>query len=214
MKTVISASILGADLLRLGEIPPMLEASGIEMLHYDVMDGVFVESITYGTHILAALDKISDIFMDVHLMTVNPITLIDGFADAGADMITFHVESHSDPLAVIEKIKSRGLRAGISLKPATPADALLPFFDAADMFLIMTVEPGKGGQSFMADMLPKIRFLREKGYTGDIQVDGGITDETAPLCLNEGANILVAGTYLFRAADMKHAAELLMPQAN
>lgn len=209
MKITLSASILGTDMLSLGKIPPMLEDSGVEMLHYDVMDGVFVESITYGPHILSALNKISDIFMDVHLMTINPITLIDGFADAGADMITFHLESESEPFDTIRKIKERGIRAGISIKPKTPADVLLPFFDVADMFLIMTVEPGKGGQSFMADMIPKIRFLRENGYKGDIQVDGGINDKTAPLCTEAGANILVAGTYLFQAENIKAAADLL-----
>lgn len=209
MKTIVSASVLGADLLCFGKIPAQLEACGIEMLHYDVMDGVFVKSITYGAQILSAMNAVSDIFMDVHLMTVNPINLIDDFADAGADMITFHVESESNPAETVRKIKSRGLRAGVSVKPATPPEALLPFLNTADMLLIMTVEPGKGGQSFMADMLPKIRFLREKGFTGDIQVDGGITDKTAPRCVEAGANTLVAGTYLFRADDMKKAADLL-----
>lgn len=211
MKNTVSASILSADMLRLGEEVKKLEKSGIEMLHFDVMDGVFVPNISYGLPVLSAIDCITDMPLDVHLMITDPLKYVKRFAESGADIITFHLESESDAGETIAAIREAGARVGISIKPATPAEAVYEYLPLVDMVLVMTVEPGFGGQSFMADMVEKIKLIRERadelGLSVDIQVDGGIDADTAPTVKKAGANVLVSGSYLFRAENMAEAAD-------
>lgn len=210
MKTIVSASILSADVCRLGEELDRIKSSGCDHVHFDVMDGVFVNNISYGIPMLAGVRKRTDMFIDVHLMIIDPAKYIKAFAENGADMISFHLESDSDPQKTLDEIHSYGKKAGIAIKPATPVSEVLPFVKSADMVLVMTVEPGFGGQGFIYDTLDKIREL--KAYIDEncpgthIQVDGGINAETAALVREAGADILVAGSYLFKAADMAAAA--------
>ncbi len=182
------------------------------MLHIDVMDGHFVPNITLGAPIVSSLRKCTDIVFDVHLMISDPMKYIPDFAKAGADIITFHLESDCDARKTVELIKSLGVKAGISLKPATPPEAVFELLEELDMVLVMTVEPGFGGQSFMENQIPKIEAIRKEcerlGLSTDIQVDGGITDKTAPLVIDAGANVLVAGSYVFKG-DKKAAVESL-----
>ncbi|MBQ7131042.1 MAG: ribulose-phosphate 3-epimerase [Oscillospiraceae bacterium] len=211
MSAVISASILASDLLNIEKTVSELENSGIDMIHYDVMDGVFVDNITYGEVILKKMRSITDMFLDVHLMTIKPLALVGGFANAGASSITFHLESSSDAFETIRAIKSYGLKAGISIKPDTEADKVIPYLPYVDSVLVMTVEPGKGGQSFMFETLEKVMIISEYIKASDckciIQVDGGINTETARLAYDAGARNLVAGTFIFKANDMKAAAD-------
>lgn len=212
MDTTVSASILSADVCRLGEELDRIKESGCDHVHFDVMDGVFVPNISFGIPVLWGVRKHTDMFVDVHLMITDPLKYIGVFADTGADMISFHLESQSDPAAVIREIREKGKKAGIAIKPATPVSEVIPFVKSVDMVLIMTVEPGFGGQGFMNDMLPKIRELRayaDRECPGlHIQVDGGINAETAALVREAGADILVAGSYLFKG-DMAAAARLM-----
>lgn len=209
----ISASVLNSDLSRLGESAAAIAENGIEYLHFDVMDGEFVENITYGSAVQNSLKSRTTALLDTHLMVKTPARQIPLFAAAGSAIITFHVESDGDPAALIDLIHSLGVKAGVALKPKTPAEAAFPYIETADMILVMTVEPGYGGQGFIPEMTDKIRAIRaradETGRPIDIQVDGGINEKTAPLVKEAGANILVAGTYLFRAENMKAAADLL-----
>lgn len=214
MKTLISASILSADFACLGDEINRAVSHGCDMIHFDVMDGHFVPNISYGVPVLKSLKKCTDKPYDVHLMISNPIDYVDAFADAGADIITFHVEAESDIAATIEKVKARGIKVGLTLKPATPAEVVFPYINDIDMVLVMTVEPGFGGQSFMSDMLDKILAIREKafelGKDLDIEVDGGIDGTTAPLVKAAGANVLVSGSYLFKAKDIDSAIASLL----
>jgi len=209
----ISASVLNSDLSRLGESAAAIAENGIEYLHFDVMDGEFVENITYGSAVQNSLKSRTTALLDTHLMVKTPARQIPLFAAAGSAIITFHVESDGDPATLIDLIHSLGVRAGVALKPNTPAEAAFPYIETSDMILVMTVEPGYGGQGFIPEMTDKIRAIRaradEMGRPIDIQVDGGINEKTAPLVKEAGANILVAGTYLFRAENMKAAADLL-----
>ena len=209
----ISASILNSELSALGKEVKRISENGIEYVHYDVMDGEFVENITYGSGIQKSLLPYTDAKFDTHLMVRNPLRQVPLFAEAGSEIITFHVESDCEPSEVIDKIHSFGIKAGVAVKPNTPAEAVFPFLEKADMILVMTVEPGYGGQGFIPEMTEKIRKIREKcdliGKDMDIQVDGGINSETAVLVKNAGANILVAGTFLFKAENMASAAESL-----
>ena len=202
----ISPSILSSDYSRLGEEFARMEKCGADMLHIDVMDGHFVPNITLGAPVVKMLKKCSSLPFDVHLMISDPLKYAEDFADAGADIITFHVEADSPVDETIEKIRSLGCTPALSVKPKTPAEAVFPYLEKIGMVLVMTVEPGFGGQKFMADMLPKIKAVREEcGRRGlkdmDIQVDGGISKKTAPLVAQNGANVFVAGSAIFKADD-------------
>lgn len=211
----ISPSILASDFSRLGEEAVDCEKAGADMLHIDVMDGHFVPNITLGAPIVKSLRKCTGLLFDVHLMISDPMKYIPDFAEAGADIITFHIESDCDTKKTVELIKALGVKAGISLKPATPAEKVFEYLPDIDMVLVMTVEPGFGGQSFMENQLSKIKAIREecnkRGLDTDIQVDGGITDITAVSVIDAGANVLVAGSYVFKG-DKKTAVSSLKKQ--
>lgn len=201
----VSPSILSADFANLESEFDTIADCGADWAHVDVMDGHFVPNITIGIPVVKSLKKISRIPLDVHLMISDPLKYAPEFAKAGSDIITFHIESDSDTAETIKAIKQNGARAGISIKPATPAEAVFPYLDSVDMVLVMTVEPGFGGQSFMADMLPKIKAVSEeccrRGLDIDIQVDGGIDPKNAALTAEAGANIFVAGSAVFKYDD-------------
>ena len=207
----LSPSLLAADFSRLGEEIRKIEKAGADMLHLDVMDGNFVPNISFGMPVISALRKHSDLVFDVHLMISDPGRYIKDFVDCGADIITFHYESCNDQLSVINEIKKYGKKAGIAIKPSTPAFVLEQFIGRADMILVMTVEPGFGGQKLIPDTLSSVAQVRDMlssaGVleTTDIQVDGGITPENAHLAVSEGANVLVAGSAVFRAQDIEKA---------
>lgn len=203
--TIISPSVLAADFSRLGEEAKKVELAGAEYLHLDVMDGIFVPNISFGAPVISAIRKSTNAVFDVHLMIVDPQRYIDDFIKAGADIITVHYESCDNPLSVVRYIKSKGIRAAISVKPATPVDVLFPMLDELDMVLIMTVEPGFGGQKLIPETVEKVRALRKytdsKGMSLDIEVDGGITPENLSMLTEAGANVIVAGSAIFKAAD-------------
>lgn len=207
----ISASVLNSNLAELGKEAAKIAENGVEYVHYDVMDGEFVENITYGSSIQKAILPYTTAKMDTHLMVMHPRRQIKLFADAGSEIITFHVESDCEPDSLIDEIHALGVRAGVAVKPNTPAEAVFPYIEKADMILVMTVEPGYGGQGFIPEMTDKIRLIRAEatrlGKDIDIQVDGGINTETAKLVREAGANVLVAGTFLFRAENMRAAAD-------
>lgn len=211
MKNYVSASILSADLLNLKEEIKKVEESGSDMLHFDVMDGIFVNNISFGFPVLEAVKKYTDICLDVHLMIASPLKYAERFAKAGADIITFHLESDGNPEKVIAAIKNSGVKAGLSIKPGTPFEKAVPYLDKIDILLIMTVEPGFGGQSYITEMTDKIRqakkYICENKLDVTIQVDGGINDKTAAEAAGAGADILVAGNYLFKAESMKEAVD-------
>lgn len=207
METLISSSLLAADFLALGAEIKRAESAGTDWLHYDVMDGVFVPNMSFGEPVLNCVRRAATVPIDVHLMVVHPENYIERYAKLGARSITFHFEAADDPRAVVSLIHDCGCMAGISIKPATPAESLVSYIDIVDLFLVMTVEPGFGGQKFMPEMIDKISFLRQRanslGRQLHIQVDGGINAETAPLARNAGADVLVSGSYLFAAEDMR-----------
>ena len=201
-KILVSPSILAADFCELGRECDEVVKAGAEMLHLDVMDGKMVPNISFGVPVITSLRKKNNALFDVHLMIDRPLFYTPAFVKAGADHITFHVESSDDPLKTIECIHSHGCTAGMSLRPGTPAEALFPYLDHLEMVLVMTVEPGFGGQSFMADQLPKIAAFRKeiikRNLKCHIEVDGGIGEKNVDLVVSNGANVLVAGTSVFR----------------
>ncbi len=195
----ISPSLLAADFSRLDR--ELDRVSDADALHLDVMDGIFVPNISFGPPVLQSIRPKTSLFFDVHLMITHPLDYIETFVKCGADCITFHLESDSDPLKTIEKIHSFGKQAGISIRPATAPEAVLPFLSKLDMVLVMSVEPGFGGQKFMDSALEKIRFLRSAAPDITLNVDGGINADTGRRCVEAGANMLVAGSYVFGAQD-------------
>lgn len=211
MKKYVSASILSADFLNLKNEIKRVEESGSDMLHFDVMDGIFVKNISFGFPVLEAVKKCTDLCLDVHLMIAEPLKYAARFAAAGADIITFHLESNDDPEAVIAEIRKNGVKTGLSVKPGTPFENTIPYLDKIDMLLIMTVEPGFGGQSYITEMNEKIRlakkYIDENNLNTAIQVDGGINEITSVQASEAGANVLVAGNYIFKAHSMKEAVE-------
>ena len=203
----IAPSILSADFSRLGNEITDIRSGGADYIHFDVMDGEFVPNISIGIPVLKSLRKITDMFIDVHLMITTPLRFAKAFCDAGADLVVFHVEadSYQNISDAIDVVKAQGKKAGLAVKPRTPAAVLYPFIERLDLVLVMTVEPGFGGQSFMPDQLPKIKELRHeierRGLDCELEVDGGVDPVTAKLCKAAGANVLVAGSAVFGKAD-------------
>ncbi len=214
METIISPSILSADFNVLGEQIKEVERSGAKYLHIDVMDGMFVPSISFGMPVIASIRKNTDLFFDVHLMIVEPIRYIEEFAKAGADLITFHLEAAAGHVQeTIDKIRSFGCKVGISIKPKTSVSELEPYLEMADMILIMTVEPGFGGQKYIPSSTEKIRQVRrlseEKGLAMDIQVDGGIYADNVSVVKEAGANVIVAGSAVFIGDIVENVRKLM-----
>ena len=211
----ISPSILAADFANLERDIRDIEANGADFVHVDIMDGIFVPNISIGIPVVKAIRPVTKLPLDVHLMIDRPIRYVEEFVKAGADFVTIHVEADQpqNTLEALDKIHALGCKAGIVLKPKTPAEAALPYLDKCDMVLVMTVEPGFGGQSFMADMMPKVTKL--KNWMQDInpdcliEVDGGVEAKTHSVCKEAGANVLVAGSAYFKAADRKEFVKLV-----
>ena len=203
--TKIAPSILSADFTKLGQDIDSIKTA--DYLHFDVMDGIFVPNISIGIPVLESVRKYTDMVLDVHLMITEPVKYVERFADAGADIVVFHLEADTpENIALaIEKVKAKGKKVGISIKPKTPAEELIPYMKDLDLALVMTVEPGFGGQKFMADMMPKVELLRkyidDNDLDCELEVDGGVNPETAAVCRAAGANVLVAGSDVFKAAD-------------
>ena len=201
----IAPSILSADFADLGREVQKVQSA--DWLHVDVMDGMFVSNISIGVPVVKSLRKATDMFLDVHLMIEKPVRYIDAFADAGADLLSVHLESDMPPgiKAALEAMDRRGVKKGIVLRPITAAEAVLPYIKDVDLILVMTVEPGFGGQKFMADQLPKIaairRYINEYNPDCRLEVDGGVDPNTAPLVIEAGADVLVAGSAVYGAAD-------------
>lgn len=194
-----------------------IKKSGIEMLHFDVMDGIFVNNITYGLPVLEQVRKATDLILDVHLMIADPIRYVRRFAECGADYISFHLESESDTAETIKAIREAGAKPALAIKPATSAESVFEYLNELDMVLVMTVEPGFGGQSFIPETVEKVRIIREKikekGLDIRVEVDGGINASTAGTVIEAGADVLVSGSYLFRAENMADAAGKLRQAA-
>ena len=201
----IAPSILSADFAYLAR--DIEKIATADYVHVDVMDGLFVPNISIGIPVVKSIRPTTDLPLDVHLMIERPVRYVEQFCDAGADIVTCHVEADTEEniLAAIDKIHAKGKKAGVVVKPRTPASAVLPFIDKVELILVMTVEPGFGGQKFMADMMPKVQAIR--GYIDamnpacELEVDGGVNEQTAEVCKAAGANVLVAGSAYFKAAD-------------
>ena len=209
----ISPSILACDFTKLGEEIESIRLGGAEMAHLDVMDGIFVTNISFGLPVIESIRKSTSMFLDVHLMITKPERYIERFIDAGADLVTFHIEATDCPDKCIEMIKSKGKLAAISVKPNTPVEDVYPYLDRCDMILVMTVEPGYGGQALIPECLEKVKKLKaeidKRGLAIDIQVDGGINEKNASDAKAAGANVLVAGSAVFKYEDRKSAIDKL-----
>ena len=205
--TKVSPSILSADFVNLERDIRALTPAGADYVHVDVMDGIFVPNITIGIPVVAAIRRITELPLDVHLMIDRPIRYVDDFCKAGSDILTVHVEADTEEntLAALKRIRALGVKPAISVKPKTPAEAVLPYLPYCDLILVMTVEPGFGGQAFMEDMMPKLKQIRAyidaQNPTCELEVDGGINEKTALTCRENGANVLVAGSAYFKSAD-------------
>ena len=204
---IISPSILSADFVNLERDMGVLKSAGAPWAHVDVMDGIFVPNITIGIPVVAALRKCTDLVLDVHLMIDRPIRYVEAFGKSGADYLTVHLEADTPENIheTLRLIREHGMKAGLSIKPGTPAEAVEPYLTECDMILVMTVEPGFGGQKFMADMMPKLEWLRAHLASVNpgclLEVDGGVDRNTAPVCKNAGADVLVSGSAFFKADD-------------
>jgi len=203
----VSPSILSADFGNMERDIHALKTAGAEYVHVDIMDGHFVPNISMGFPMVEALRKITDLVLDVHLMIDRPLRYVERFCKAGADILTIHVEADTEEntIEALKKIRECGVKPAICVKPKTPAEAVLPFIDLCDLILVMTVEPGFGGQSFMADMMPKVTKIREyieqRNSDCELEVDGGVNAVTGKTCIEAGANVLVAGSAYFKAED-------------
>lgn len=209
----IAPSLLACDFSKMGEELMRVDKGGADWIHLDIMDGHFVPNLTIGPDIVKALRPLSKIPFDVHLMITDPIDYIDAFVNAGADIITFHIEANSDINATIDKINNSGVKSGLVIKPNTPAESVFPYLDKIYMVLIMTVEPGFGGQSFMKDMMPKAKIIKDeakrRGLDIIIEADGGISAKTIKVVSDAGIDVSVSGTGVFKAKDIKAEIELL-----
>ena len=209
----ISPSVLAADLSNLATEVKEIEECGADMVHLDVMDGMFVTNISFGLPVIKSLREKTNMIFDVHLMIEAPERYADRFIDAGADILTFHLEACKDPKSLLQNIRSQGVMAGISIKPNTPTEDVYPYLDECDMVLVMTVEPGYGGQKLIPETLEKVRKIRaeieKRGLFVEIQVDGGINEQNSADAISAGAGILVAGSSVFGAKDKKAAIDAL-----
>lgn len=213
MDIKISPSMLASDYANLESELKKCEAGGADLIHLDVMDGHFVPNISIGAPVIKAMKRVCSVPFDVHLMISSPLDYIDDFIDAGADIITFHTECDSDIDKTIDKILAGGCKASLAVKPNTDIEAVYPYLDRLSMVLVMTVEPGFGGQSFMECTMPKITALREKCPELDIQVDGGINTETVKIAGKAGANVFVAGSAVFKSDDPARTIAVLKENA-
>ncbi|MBM7642832.1 ribulose-phosphate 3-epimerase [Streptococcus loxodontisalivarius] len=218
MSIKIAPSILAADYANFASELKRIDETGSEYVHIDIMDGQFVPNISFGADVVASMRKHSKLVFDCHLMVVDPERYVDAFAQAGADIMTIHVEATKHIHGALQKIKAAGMKAGVVINPGTPVEALEPVLNLVDQVLIMTVNPGFGGQAFIPEALEKVSRVAairdEKGYNYDIEVDGGVDNETVKACYQAGANVFVAGSYLFKASDLTAQVQTLRDALN